>query len=138
MYQEKDVWEEVLVRLDMTPEETAEKERKLRSFIRQARQEILDYCNIPAEEEVPPGLFYVWISLAQAFFDQDSLSGSLLSGNIIREAGGVKSITEGDTTITYGGASEVSTLVSSGAAQMSERVMARYQDQLNHYRRLSR
>ena len=133
MYNESDVWKEMLARRNVAediPEES------VLPFIRQSRQEIMDYCNIPAEEELPPGLFYVWTALSAALYWQ--VASSVWGGSVFETEGAssIKSVTEGDTTITFGGSGETATLVTAGVMETPAMVMDRYMAQLRHYRRL--
>lgn len=66
---------------------------KCRSFIDQGRQSILAYCKMPLTvPELPNGLFYPWVEISYA----------IMSGGVFERASGVvKSIKEGDTSITY-------------------------------------
>jgi hypothetical protein len=66
---------------------------KYRSFISQGRQSILAYCNLPLSmEELPDGLFYPWVEISYA----------ILTGGVFERASGVvKSVKEGDQSVTY-------------------------------------
>lgn len=99
------------------PNETAE-EGKCLSYIKQAKDSILSYCNLPLNiKGFPDGLFYPWVEL----------SYSAYTGAADGSSGTVKSVTEGDTTVSFSDGS-----VSAG----SIKGMADISAILNRYRRL--
>jgi len=52
--------------------------------------------------EVPEGLFYVWVDMAAGLFLQDKMATGSLSGSTAFDTDApVKSIKEGDITVTY-------------------------------------
>lgn len=79
-----------------------------------AKEEILNYCNI---KEIPAGLVNTLINMAADIY-RTSNYGSGISE--------VNSITEGDVTVTLGGAD-----TSGQTARISQ-----YKEQLNRYRKL--
>ncbi len=90
------------------------------SYIEQAKQEIFAYCNIPEKADMPDGLFYPWVELSYTAAKQ---------AQTIQGTGAIKSISEGDTTVTY---DVGTTVVKSDAALLS------YASILNRYRRMPR
>lgn len=88
------------------------------SFIQQAKESILSYCNIPLAAPMPDGLFYPWVEIGWA-----TANGATL----VQGSGAVKSMTEGDTTITY----DVGTTVVKGNT-----VTVDYSTILGRFRRL--
>lgn len=70
----------------------------------ETREYIINVCNI---DDIPSGLFYTWVSLSCAnFLESYFMSGyvNVDDENAIR--GDVKSITEGDVSVSYGGSEE--------------------------------
>lgn len=85
-----DVLNEWVLRGYITAEQSSGE--KYQSYISQAKDAILSYCNIPLNAQMPDGLFYPWVEIAwNAAQGTTSLQGT----------GAVKSISEGDTTVTY-------------------------------------
>lgn len=99
-------------------ESMARKEKHL-SYIDQAKESILNYCNIPVRANMPDGLFYAWVEIGWA-------AETAETGQSGTDA--VKAITEGDTTVTFA-TGDVATASLSGAMQAHKAV-------LNQYRRL--
>ena len=66
---------------------------KYQSYIQQARQSILSYCNLPlAVSSLPDGLFYPWVEIAYA----------IMKGGVFEQSQGiVTSIKEDDTSINF-------------------------------------
>nr|DAJ95976.1 MAG TPA: head to tail adaptor [Caudoviricetes sp.] len=87
------------------------------SYILQAKDTILAYCNIPLAADMPDGLFYVWVELAYA---------TLNSAVATQGTGIVKSIAEGDTTVQF----------ETGAEQADTKPPTDYRSILNRYRRM--
>ncbi len=90
------------------------------SYIEQAKQEIFTYCNIPEKAAMPDGLYYPWVELSHAASRQ---------AQTIQGTGAIKSISEGDTTVTY---DVGTTVVKSDAGLLS------YATILNRFRRMPR
>lgn len=113
-----DVLAEWALRGFITSEQATTSAAKYTSYINQAKTAILDYCNLPQNIVVfPDGLFYPWVEIGwKTANDTESVTGS----------GEVKSISEGDTTITY----------DVGSTAVSSQVIADYSVTLNRYRRL--
>lgn len=99
------------------PNDTAaEDEQKYLSYIFQAKDSILSYCNLPLNiKEFPDGLFYPWVDISYSSYTGAAEGGS----------GTVKSVTEGDTTVSF-----------SDASAGSIKGMADISAILNRYRRL--
>lgn len=114
---ETDVLAEWVTRGYVTQEEADKNEEKYFSYIRQAKNAILDYCRIPLKAAVPDGLFYPWVDIGYSYSN-----GLMLSS----ESGKIKSVSDGDTTVTFG---------SDGTAG-SQSAIFDYSAQLNRYRRL--
>jgi len=85
-----DVLQEWVLRGYITAEQSTEP--KYISFINQAKDTILSYCNIPLKAQMPDGLFYAWTEIAWG-----TAQGTLT----VDGTGAIKSVSEGDTTITY-------------------------------------
>lgn len=66
---------------------------KYTSFINQGLQSICAYCKLPQNMTgLPDGLFYPWIEI----------SWSILKGGVFQQSSGtVKSVSEGDTSVTF-------------------------------------
>lgn len=66
---------------------------RYRSFIQQARQSILAYCNLPlAASELPDGLFFPWVEISYA----------IMKGGVFEQSQGiVTSVKEDDTSISF-------------------------------------
>lgn len=99
------------------PDDAAE-DGKYLSYILQAKDSILSYCNLPLNiREFPDGLFYPWVDISYSTYTGAAEAGS----------GAVKSVTEGDTTVTF----------SDGATSgSSEKAAADYRSILDRFRRL--
>lgn len=95
-----------------------EEEERYLSYIYQAKDAMLSYCNIPLAAEMPDGLFYPWVEISYS---------SSKGANLLQGSGAVKSVTEGDTTITF----------DVGAVQPGENtVFVDYSAILNRFRRM--
>ena len=102
-------------------ESMAEKEKHL-SFIDQAKEAILNYCNIPVKADMPDGLFYAWVEIGW------TAESSSSSGQAV---GTVKAITEGDTTVTFDAGSVTSNLTINGAIEKYRSTLVRYRQLLH-------
>ena len=87
-----DIISEWLKRGYITDTESIENEQQYISFIEQAKDSILDYCNIPLKANMPDGLFFAWVETAWL------TSNSTISNE---GSGAIKSISEGDTSISF-------------------------------------
>lgn len=106
-----------------TPADPSDAEKtKCLSYIRQARDAIFAYCNIPERAAMPPGLFYTWTELSHEL-EQDGVQG-----------GAVKSITEGNTTVTFA-AGETTASRANQAASAAALILS-HTAALNRYRRM--
>lgn len=74
----------------VTAEESPEKHL---SYINQAKDAICAYCNLPMSiSALPDGLFYPWVEI----------SYSIMQGGVFQQSSGtVKSVSEGDTSVTF-------------------------------------
>ena len=113
-----DVIQEWIKRGYVTSEQAQSNKDMYESYITQAKDSILSFCNIPLAANMPDGLFYPWVEIGYSF----SQGGNMTSGGMA-----VKSISEGDTSITYGSAE-------SGSVEGSSAVD--YTSILNRFRRL--
>ncbi len=112
-----DVLNEWVLRGYITAEQLADS--KYLSYINQAKDSILSYCNLPLNiQNFPDGLFYPWVEIAWA-----TANGA----TFIEGSGAVKSVTEGDTTIAF----DVGTTAVSGTKAAVD-----YSSILNRYRRM--
>lgn len=102
----------------ITETEATASTKKYTSFIEQAKDSILAYCNIPLKASMPDGLFYAWVEISYA----TSKGATMIEGS-----GAIKSVSEGDTTVTF----DVGT-----AVVKSNTVSADYTTILNRFRRL--
>lgn len=92
-------------------------EPRYQSYIAQAKDAVLAYCNIPLRAPIPDGLFYPWVEIAWG----------MSNGTVTVEGSGeIKSISEGDTSITF----DVGTSVTKTTTTVS------YNAILNRYRRM--
>lgn len=114
----QDVTIEWVKRGYITQTQATENVNKYTSHIEQAKDSILAYCNIPLKASMPDGLFFAWVEISYA----TSKGATMIQGS-----GAIKSISEGDTTVTY----DVGTTVVKGDA-----VSIDYTAILNRYRRL--
>jgi hypothetical protein len=74
---------------------------KYTSYINQAKNAILAYCNLPQNiVNFPDGLFYPWIEISYAV-----MTGGVFS----QSTGTVTSVKEGDTQVNYGTAKNTAT-----------------------------
>lgn len=66
---------------------------KYTSFINQAKSAICGYCNLPQNiVNFPDGLFYPWVEISYA----------IMHGGVFQQSSGtVKSVSEGDTSVTF-------------------------------------
>ncbi|WP_312645366.1 hypothetical protein [Hydrogenoanaerobacterium sp.] len=110
-----DVLNEWALRGYITAEQSTEP--KYLSYINQAKDSILSYCNIPLKAQMPDGLFYPWVEIAWS---------TAQGMTAIQGTGAVKSVSEGDTTITY----------DAGATVVKNDAMLDYTSVLDRYRRL--
>ena len=119
---EKDVLREWTARGWITDKSDS---RRAASYIRQAKDYILDRCNIPVMANVPDGLFYAWVDIAYRAMN------AVEAQNSEQVAGVVKSITDGDTTVHYG--------APSGSVSMSnlDSAAADYAALIYRYRRMA-
>lgn len=103
-----------------------ENEAAARSYIGQAADAIRGYCGLPEGASLPAGLFYAWTEVSARL---------IASGSTAAAAGGasgaVSSITEGDTTIQFGGLSQGAGAGGTGWALDGCRAI------LNRYRRMA-
>ena len=67
--------------------------KKYTSFINQAKSAICGYCKLPLNiVDFPDGLFYPWVEIGYAIF----------KGGVFQQSSGtVKSVSEGDTSVTF-------------------------------------
>lgn len=79
-----------------------ENEAAARSYIGQAADAIRGYCGLPEGASLPAGLFYAWVEVSARLIAAGGVSGA--AAGVV--AGAVSSITEGDTTIQFGGSSQ--------------------------------
>ncbi len=115
----QDVINEWVKRGYITQQQATENADKYNSYIEQSKDSILAYCNIPLKANMPDGLFFVWVEM----------SYSASKGVTLIEGGGaIKSISEGDTTITYD--------VGTSVVKDNSTVVVDYKSILNRYRRL--
>ena len=91
---------------------------KYLSFISQAKDAILSYCNIPLKADMPDGLFYPWVEIAHS---------TAQGFSAIQGSGEIKSVSEGDTTITY----------DVGVTTVTNNAMVDYMSTLNTFRRIA-
>ena len=110
-----DVLNEWVLRGYITAEQSSEP--KYLSYINQAKDAILYYCNIPLKADMPNGLFYPWVEIAW-----NAAQGTTM----VQGTGAVKSVSEGDTTVTY----DVGTTV------IKNNAMLNYMSILDRFRRL--
>lgn len=111
-----DILQEWVLRGYITAEQSANP--KWLSYISQAKDTMLSYCNIPIKADMPDGLYYAWVDIAWGI-----AQGTLT----IEGSGEIKSVSEGDTTITY----DVGTKV------VKNDVSLNYMTTLNRYRRIA-
>lgn len=91
---------------------------KYLSYINQAKDIILSYCNIPLVASMPDGLFYPWVEISWA-----TVNGATL----VQGSGAIKAVTEGDTKVEF----DVGTTVVKGTATAVD-----YTAALRRYRRM--
>lgn len=96
-----------------------ENEAAARSYIGQAADAIRGYCGLPEGASLPAGLFYAWVEVSARLIAAGGVSGA------------VSSITEGDTTIQFGGLSQGADAGGTGWALDGCRAV------LNRYRRMA-
>lgn len=106
----------------ITTEQSREQEKKYLSFIEQAKSGILAECNIPHNAPMPTGLFYVWVDIAW-----DAAQGN---ESAVAVGGEVKSVSEGDTTITF------ATNTVSNSAESVARSISSHAAELKRFRRI--
>ena len=103
----------------LTQAERLEKLKLLLGVKNEEKDMVCNYCNI---EEVPKGLENVLLNMAVDLYRAESLGQEQAEGT-------VKSITEGDVTVSFASASAISE--NSGMQFLKD-----YTAQLNRYRRL--
>ena len=112
-----DIIAEWIKRGYITDAQAIENEQQYISFIEQAKDSILAYCNIPLKANMPDGLFFAWVEVAWA------TSKGTIS---IEGSGAIKSISEGDTSVTFDVGTKIETT----------NVSVDYTAILNRFRRL--
>ncbi|PWL41402.1 MAG: hypothetical protein DBY45_10335 [Clostridiales bacterium] len=113
-YDVLDIWER---RGYITQKDRNENEEIHLTYIFQAKDEILSYCNIPLTSDVPSGLLYTWADIARDMRNH---------AEVCKEPLTVKSISAGDTSFTLAGNTQ------SG----SRNILRGYTNILNRYRRM--
>ncbi len=79
-------------------------EARCRSYIREVKEEILGYCNLPAAGQVPQGLFYLWAKAAYrrlCWGEQKAMAQGQGAGGW--GAGTIRSLKQGDSSVSFGG-----------------------------------
>ncbi|MFV0497955.1 MAG: hypothetical protein ACK5L0_07310 [Candidatus Fimivivens sp.] len=71
-------------------------ESQARSAAEQARLQLAAYCNLPEAAPLPDGMFYGWLTL----------TGALLSLQTDTSTQRVRSVSEGDRTVTFSSGDE--------------------------------
>ncbi|TQI69000.1 hypothetical protein [Clostridium sp. KNHs216] len=89
----------------------------IQSYIDEAKPIMLEYCTLPQNiQEVPGVLKYPWVEIATALMNNSTAESYAMSTSN-STPGAIKSISDGDTSIQFGGASSsVSTTVNRAAA----------------------
>lgn len=109
-----DIWER---RGYITQKDRYENKETHLSYIKQAENEILSYCNI---EDIPDGLLYTWADIAMYMWNQAELG---------KQPYTVKSVSEGGDSITFVTSSE-------NGQGGGKSVLLNYTHVLNRYRRM--
>ena len=89
-----DVLQEWVLRGYITAEQATDP--KYISYINQAKDSILGYCNIPLKAQMPDDYFYAWIEISYA-----TSTGGIFNKSTGVLTGAIKSVSEGDTKIEY-------------------------------------
>nr|DAK78444.1 MAG TPA: tail connector protein [Caudoviricetes sp.] len=89
----------------------------IQSYIDEAKPIMLEYCTLPQNiQEVPSVLKYPWVEIATALMNNSTAESYTMSTSN-SAPGAIKSISDGDTSIQFSGASSsVSTTVNRAAA----------------------
>lgn len=83
----------------ITAEPSSADTAKYTSYINQAKNAICGYCNLPMTlQGLPDGLLYPWAEISYAIMQGGVFSQ--ISGAV---SGAIKSVQEGDTTVTFVG-----------------------------------
>lgn len=90
------------------------------TYIFQAKDEILAYCNIPLAAAMPDGLLYAWADIAWDMRNQAEVG---------KQPYTVKSVSEGGDSITFAASSD------NGQGE-GKSVLSNYVHILNRYRRM--
>lgn len=112
-----DIWER---RGYITQKDRYENKETHLTYIFQAKDEILSYCNIPLAAAMPDGLLYAWADIARDMRNRTEQG---------KQPYIVKSVSEGGDSITFATSSE------NGQGE-GKSVLSNYAHILNRYRRM--
>lgn len=98
------VFDDLVTRLAMLGYTVTENDQPAVQFqINRAERQIKNNTNLP---EVPDGLYSVWADMAAGLFLYDLKAAGKLTGDAFDFSAPAKSVAEGDTTVTFAGASD--------------------------------
>ena len=129
-----------ILAVKLTDESITQEQRQL--AIAETAQEIINYCNITGDSPVvPPQLHFVQANMARdlLLYDQEvNRPPSDAEGNEAALSGKVSSISEGDTSVSFGNksrADEDRTRILGSHREMLDMLILNYREQLNKFRK---
>lgn len=127
------VYDDVVIRLAMLGYEVTDVDKPAVQYqISRAERYIKNNTNLP---EVPEGLFGVWVDMAAGLFLYDCKAAGKL-GEGFEFSAPAKSISEGDTSVTFAGASDGAVTPEARFDALLARMINPPQDELAAYRRM--
>ena len=121
--------------LGYAPTETDEERATIEYAIDRAEWAIKNNINQP---EVPAGLRFVWVDMAAGLYLFDLKASGRLIGDAFNFEAPAKSISEGDTSVTFAGAGDGVLTPEARFDALLDGLINPQQDQLAAYRRMRR
>lgn len=91
----------------------------IQSYIDEAKPIMLEYCTLPQNiQEVPDVLKYPWVEIATVLMNNGTAE-SYATSSSNSAPGVIKSISDGDTSIQFGGASSSASATTNRAAALN-------------------
>ena len=128
------IYNDVVTRLAMLGYAVTETDRPAVQFqINRAERQIKNNTNLL---EVPDGLCSVWVDMAAGLFLYDLKAAGKLTGDAFDFSAPAKSVAEGDTTVTFAGASDGALTPEARFDALLNGMINPLQSELAAYRRL--
>ena len=103
-------------------------------YIDEIGQRILDYCNL---REIPDEIIPVWAAIVADCVKVDQASSSDILGEGAAKADSGKSISEGDTSISFGTSQSATAAALSGiSSELIDNLLRNYRLSLHRWRRV--